>query len=96
MPIVGKYADADELRFVDSTGDDRTANNSTRQQYRVLSEEEKAQVAQIKEAGAEFIRLCHAIGGTDPDGERLASRDLSLAVTHAEDATMRAVRHVTK
>lgn len=72
------------------------ANNSTRQRYRVLDASEKAQVERIKELGAEFTALCHEIGGTDPEGERLASRDLSLAATHSEDAVMRAVRHVTK
>lgn len=81
---------------IDSTSDERTANNSTRQTYRVLSDHEKEVVAKFKELGARFIEACHEIGGTDPAGERLASRDLSLAVTHMEDACMRAVRHVTK
>lgn len=88
--------DKNTKTYVDSAGDARTANNSTRQAYRVLSDEEKVRVSRLKEVQAEFIALCHEIGGTDPAGERLASRDLSLAVTHAEDAAMRAVRHVTK
>ncbi|MGK8234043.1 hypothetical protein ACLGGT_14310 [Roseovarius sp. MS2] len=79
-----------------SSSDTRAANNSTRQTWRVLSEAEKARVDAVKELGATFIGLCHEIGGTDPDGERLASRHLSLAVTHVEDAVMRAVRHITK
>lgn len=83
-------------RKVKSTSDNRTANNSTRQTYRILSEMEKARVDSLKELGAMFIGLCHEIGETDPDGDRLGSRDLSLAVTHMEDAVMRAVRHVTK
>lgn len=78
-----------------STSDERVTNNSARQTYRTLSEMEKAQVDSLKELGAMFIGLCHEIGGTDPDGERLGSRDLSLAVTHVEDAVMRAVRHIT-
>ena len=81
---------------VGSTSDDRVVNNATRHSYRVLTEMEKAQIDSIKELGAMFIALCHEVGATDPDGERLASRDLSLAVTHMEDAVMRAVRHVTK
>lgn len=81
---------------IDSTSDERTVNNSTKQTYRRLTDAEKAQVDMIKQMGAEFIDLMHEIGGTDPAGERLGSRDLSLAVTHIEDATMRAVRHVTK
>lgn len=86
---------ASEPVEVDATSDARTVNNSTRQQYRVLSDTEKAQVDSLKELGAMFIGLCHEIGGTDPEGERAGSRNLSLAITHAEDAVMRAVRHVT-
>ena len=86
---------ASEPVTVDASSDVRTVNNSTSQQYRVLSETEKTQVDALKELGAMFIGLCHEIGGTDPDGERAGSRKLSLAITHAEDAVMRAVRHVT-
>lgn len=81
---------------VKGTSDARTVNNSMRQNYRVLSDQEKRQVDQIKAQGHQLIMCLHAIGGTDPTGERMASRDLSLAQTHIEDAVMRAVRHVTK
>ncbi|MFC0160869.1 hypothetical protein CDZ97_10290 [Mameliella alba] len=81
--------------FVSSTGDDRTANNTVRHQYRVLSDVEKAQMQRIKDMGAALITELHVIGGTDPTLGRFASRDLSLANTHIEDAVMRAVRHVT-
>lgn len=81
---------------VDSASDDRTANNAVRHQYRVLSPEEKELMQRVKDKGAEFIALLHEIGGTDPSGERLASRDLSLTLTHTEDAVMRAVRHITR
>ena len=81
---------------INSTSNERTANNSTRQSFRKLSDLEKVQVDAIKADGAAMIAYLHEIGGTDPNGERLASRDLSLAVTHIEDAVMRAVRHVTK
>lgn len=80
---------------VDSTSDERTVNNAVRHQYRVLSDERKAQMQEIKDAGAAFIAKLHKIGGTDPVGDRQASRDLSLSQTHAEDAVMRAVRHIT-
>ncbi|MFC4734084.1 DUF7681 family protein [Salipiger abyssi] len=80
---------------VSSSGDDRTANNAVRHQYRVLSDEEKAAMERIKDMGAAFISEPHALGGTDPDCERFASRNLSLANTHMEDAVMRAVRHLT-
>lgn len=80
---------------VDSTSDDRTTNNAVRHQYRVLSDAEKAQMQELKDMGADLIAKLHEIGGTDPAGESLASRDLSLARTHVEDAVMRAVRHIT-
>lgn len=75
--------------------DDKRATNATRQNYRTLTDSEKANMAELKEMGAAFIAKLHEIGGTDPNGDRFASRDLSLANTHAEDAVMRAVRHVT-
>ena len=80
---------------VDSTSDERTVNNAVRHKYRTLTDAEKAQMQAIKDLGAEFIAKLHEIGGTDPEGDRFASRDLSLANTHAEDAVMRAVRHIT-
>ncbi|WP_425099146.1 DUF7681 family protein [Tropicibacter sp. S64] len=84
-----------EAREVPSSSDAGTVNNSARQNYRVPNEMEKAQVDGVKELGDMFIDLCHEIGGTDPDGERAGSRNLSLAITHIEDAVMRAVRHIT-
>lgn len=81
--------------YIDSTSDARTVNNAVRHQYRVLSDVEKAQMQELKDLGAAFIALLHGIGDTDPSGDRFASRDLSLANTHMEDAVMRAVRHVT-
>lgn len=81
---------------INSTSDDRTANNAVRHAYRVLSDHEKAQMQEIKDMGAAFIAKLHEIGGTHASGiDRFASRDLSLANTHAEDAVMRAVRHIT-
>lgn len=78
-----------------SSSDDRTENNSTRQVYRLLSEVERAQIDQVKATGDALIAQLHEIGGTDPQGERMASRDLALALTHIEDGVMRAVRHIT-
>lgn len=96
------------MPIVDSTSDDRTVNNAMRHQYRVLTDAEKLQVQQIKDLGQIFVDFLHKIGSTGPyvpldandkrvhDNERFASRDLSLANTHIEDAVMRAVRHITK
>lgn len=80
---------------VDSTSDARTANNAVRHAYRVLTDAEKAQMQKIKDMGADFIAALHEIGGTNPMFDRQGSRDLALAQTHAEDAVMRAVRHIT-
>lgn len=71
---------------VDSASDDRTANNAVRHTYRVLSHDEKAQMVALKDIGAAFIAKCNEIG---------KSRELSLAVTNAEQAVMWAVKHVT-
>lgn len=84
----------DIMAHVESAGDERTANNAVRHKYRALSDAEKAQMQEIKDMGAAFISKLHEIGGTD-GGDRFGSRDLSLANTHAEDAVMRAVRHIT-
>lgn len=70
-----------------SESDDRTANNAVRHTYRVLTEEEKAQMVNLKDIGAEFIYRCNMIG---------QSRELSLAITKVEEAVMWAVKHVTK
>ncbi len=83
------------MNTIDSTSDQRTANNAVRHTYRTLTDAEKAQMQEVKDMGAAFIGKLHEIGGTDPAGDRLASRDLALAQTHAEDAVMRAVRHIT-
>lgn len=71
---------------VDSASDDRTANNAVRHAYRVLSDAEKQSMVEIKDLGADFLRLIDSIGG---------SRELSLAKTRVEEAVMWAVKHVT-
>ncbi|MBL3554610.1 Acb2/Tad1 domain-containing protein [Rhodovulum sulfidophilum] len=80
---------------IDSTSDGRTTNNAVRHKYRALTDAEKTQMQDVKDMGAVFIAKLHEIGGTDPEGDRFGSRDLSLANTHAEDAVMRACRHIT-
>ncbi len=75
------------VETVDSASDDRTANNAVRHTYRVLSDDEKRQMVELKDLGAAFIVKCQEIGG---------SRELSLAITNAEQAVMWAVKHVTR
>ena len=72
---------------VNSASDDRTANNAARHTYRVLTNDEKVQMLALKDIGAAFISKCQEIG---------QSRELSLAITNAEQAVMWAVKHVTK
>lgn len=81
--------------YVDATGRQRIRNNAMRHSYRLLTDEEKAVGVRMKDVGGEFIALLHQAGGTDPEGERLASRELSIAQTKIEEAVMWAVRHVT-
>ena len=74
------------MQTVNSASDDRTANNAVHHTYRILSDAEKAQMVELKDLGAAFINACNAIG---------KSRELSLAITNAEQAVMWAVKHVT-
>lgn len=86
----------DTAKTVDSTSDQRTVNNLMRHQYRVLGDAEKANMQEIKDAGLAFATLLHKIGGSDPAGDRQASRELSLAQTKIEEAVMWAVKHITR
>lgn len=72
---------------VDSTSDARTVNNVMRHAYRVLSDEEKAQMQKIKDYGVGFWELVDGIG---------QGRELSLAKTKIEEAVMWAVKHITR
>lgn len=72
---------------VDSGSDDRVVNNAMRHQYRVLSDEEKAQMQVIKDMGLEFHAYVKSLG---------AGRELSLAQTKIEEAVMWAVKHITR
>jgi hypothetical protein len=74
------------MTTVDSTSDARTTNNTVRHQYRVLSDAEKAQMLKIKDAGQALIDIINETG---------KSRELSLALTNAEQSVMWAVKHVT-
>lgn len=75
------------MTTVPSEGDARTVNNTMRHAYRVLSDDEKAQMLKIKDMGAEMLEYVDSIG---------ASRELSIAKTKLEEAVMWAVKHVTK
>ena len=72
---------------IDSASDQRIVNNVMRHQYRVLTDEEKEQMRNIKDMGLSFWNLCDTIGN---------SRELSLAKTASEEAVMWATKHVTR
>lgn len=72
--------------YVNGSSPDRVKNNSVRHQYRVLSEEEKALMVQVKDKGLELLELIETIG---------KSRELSIAKTKTEEAVMWAVKHIT-
>lgn len=74
------------MTTVDSTSDDRTANNAVRHKYRVLNDAEKQQMQDVKDRGADLLNLIESIG---------KSRELSIATTKTEEAVMWAVKHVT-
>jgi hypothetical protein len=71
---------------VSSTSDERTVNNVMRHGYRVLTDEEKALMQQLKDDGLAFWNLIDSLG---------ASRELSLAKTKIEESVMWAVKHLT-
>lgn len=73
--------------FVDSKSDERIVNNVMRHQYRVLSDDEKALMQQIKDEGLALYNLFENAGN---------SRELSIAKTKVEEAVMWGVKHITK
>lgn len=73
--------------MVDSTSDQRTVNNVMRHEYRVLNDEEKSQMKQIKDFGLQFHNLLTDIG---------SSREISLAKTKLEEVVMWSVKHITR
>jgi hypothetical protein len=72
---------------VSSSSDDRTANNGVRHQYRVLTDEEKARMVAVKDAGAALLDAL--------EQHCSPSRETSLARTKAEEAVMWAVKGIT-
>lgn len=87
-------------KMMDSDSDERaTVNNLMRHKYRVLTDQEDAQMLRIKDLGLDFVKLLHSVGGTPtlladkPAGQ--GSRELSVAQTKMEEAVMWAVKHVT-
>jgi hypothetical protein len=78
------------IDFIDSTSDSRTINNVMRHQYRILSDDEKSNMEEIKNLGLDFWDALGKLGET---GE---SRELDIARGKIEEAVMWAVKHITK
>lgn len=75
------------MASVESTSDQRTVNNVMRHAYRVLSDDEKKQMQEIKDLGLKFHTMVAGVG---------ESRELSIAKTKIEEAVMWAVKHITR
>ena len=75
------------MATVDSTSDERTVNNVMRHAYRVLNDEEKAQMQKLKDMGLEFWNLLDSIG---------PGREIALAKTKVEEAVMWGVKSITQ
>ena len=74
-------------KYLDSAKDERTANNTMRHQYRVLSDSEKALMMQIKNIGLSLDVLITSLG---------SKREYSIAKTKLEEAVMWAVKGLTQ
>lgn len=74
------------MNTFDSTDARRTENNVMRHEYRTLTESEKVQMREIKDAGLVLHDLIDGLG---------SSRETSLAKTKTEEAVMWAVKHLT-
>ena len=85
------------MTSVPSTSDSRVDNNPPqrptipgdpmRLQYRVLSDQEKFQMGEMKLAFEDLWRRVDALG---------PSRENAIAKTHLEDACMWVVKHITR
>jgi len=74
------------MKYVESTSDLRTVNNTMRHQYKVLTDVEKGNMTAIKDIGLHFHDHVTSLGN---------SRELSLAKTKIEEAVMWTVKHIT-
>lgn len=79
-------ASESDARIVNSTGAD---GNAMRHAYRVLTEEEKKLMVEVKDLGLALYNKIHSI-------EAAGSRELSIAKTKCQEAVMWTVSHITK
>ena len=74
-------------QYLKAEGASRNVNDIMRHQYKVLNDEEKAQMLALKDKGLEFLNLIETMP---------TSREMSLAKTKIEEAVMWAVKSITK
>ena len=72
---------------MDSTSDQRIANNVMRHEYKVLNDADKTAIQAVKDVGLLFHETVDKLG---------QSREVSLAKTKIKEAVMWAVKHITK
>lgn len=89
--IQNAVADSNGGGMVNSTSDDRVVNNAVRHQYRILNEDEKANMQEIKDIGLAFLEFIEAI-----ENENGPTRELSIAKTKVEEAVMWATKSITR
>lgn len=77
-----------QAALVPAESDARVINNVMRHEYRILTEEEKLQMKELKDMGLQFVKYIEASGRK--------SREMSLAITKIEEAVMWAVKDITK
>lgn len=85
-PTANKELEMQDKTQMDSTSDERVANNALRHQYRVLDEDEKAQMTAIKDAGQTLLNEIAKLGN---------SRETAIAKTKTEEAVMWACKDIT-
>jgi hypothetical protein len=74
---------------VASASDERTVNNVMRHQYRVLSDEEKAQLLAIKDKGRELHDLIESLARERP-------YEVLNALIRCEESVMWAIKYITR
>ena len=75
-----------EVLYMNSTDNQRTENNTTRHQYRTLTDAEKSSINSIKEKTQALIDEIKKLG---------TGREYSIAITNYEQACMWAVKGIT-
>lgn len=80
-----------------STDDEReSVGAGTRAQYRRLSDDEQTQMVNIKQMMQDFIDYCDHVRQLSKDQGKDNGREMAIAITKAEEASMWAVKGITK